>query len=313
MIRLKPLRSPISLERVVEKKILSFIEDEIISKLSDAFKDENETLNNSKSEIIKRLKANQIEFYNNKFKGKFNASISSTFRRLGATFNKVDSSFSFKDPTTMPFDIQTAIASQQVNANYLNDAVLAEIDNLSININDIDFASNFEDVIKNLDNKFKGNIKVANINFNDLLPEAKRQIAIEWSENLKLFVKNFADEQIIQLRNFVQQNATAGFRASNLEAKLRKEFSLSKNKARFLARQETSLFTANYAKQRYQIAGIDNYIWSTSQDERVRDDHKRLNGKQFSFDDPPVVDLNTGRKANPGEDYNCRCVAIPVI
>jgi SPP1 gp7 family putative phage head morphogenesis protein len=311
-MRLKPLRSPRKSERIIEKQILSFIEEEIFAKIISAFEEENKILNNSKNEIINRLNKNEIEFYNNKFKGKFSSSISSTFRKLGATFNKVDNSFSFKDPASMPFDIQTAIASQQTNATFLNETVLSEIDNLNINLDNIDFASNYEDVIKNLDKKFKGNIKIAGIDFNDLLPEAKEQIAKEWSENLKLYVKDFVDEQVIELRNFVQQNATQGFRASNLEKKLQKQFNISKNKAKFLARQETSLFTANYAKQRYQIAGVDEYIWSTSQDERVRDDHKRLNGKKFSFDNPPIVDLNTGKTANPGEDF-CRCVAIPVI
>jgi uncharacterized protein with gpF-like domain len=38
-----------------------------------------------------------------------------------------------------------------------------------------------------------------------------------------------------------------------------------------------------------------------------------MNGKIFSFDNPPVVDKKTGRKANHSEDYNCRCVAIPAL
>lgn len=313
MLRLKPVRPPIGLEKSIERKIINFIQTELLDKLIASFKEENKSLNNSKSQIIAALKANKIEFYNNKFKGKFNASISSTFKRLGAVFNKVDSSYSFKESTTIPIDIQLAIASQQSNADFLNQAVLSELDTINIDIDKLDLASNFDDIIKNLDKKFNKSIKVHSISFNDLLPEAKEKIAKEWSNNLELFVKDFTDNQIIELREFTQQNATAGFRASELEAKLRKEFNISKNKAKFLARQETSLFTANYTKQRYQTAGIDEYVWSTSQDERVRDDHKRLNGKRFSFDDPPIVDLNTGKKANPGEDFGCRCVAMPVI
>lgn len=313
MQRLAPLRSPRGLEKTIERKIISFIEDELLKKIARAFEEENNILNNSKSGIITGLKSNKIEYYDGKFKGKFNSSISSTFRRLGATFNRVDRSFVFSDPSLMPFDVQAAIAKQQINASYLNQAVLDEINSIDIDIDDLDLASNFDEVIKNLDKKLDKSIKVTPIGFNDLLPEAKEQIAKEWASNLKLFVKDFTDKEIIKLREFVQENATAGFRASNLEVELRKQFNISKNKAKFLARQETSLFTANYSKQRYQMAGIDEYIWSTSQDERVRDDHRRLNGKKFSFDDPPIVDLNTGKKANPGEDFNCRCVAIPVI
>ena len=58
---------------------------------------------------------------------------------------------------------------------------------------------------------------------------------------------------------------------------------------------------------------MEEYVWSTSQDSRVRDSHRRLNRKKFRWDDPPVVDPKTGRRCHPGEDYGCRCVALPVF
>ena len=60
-------------------------------------------------------------------------------------------------------------------------------------------------------------------------------------------------------------------------------------------------------------AGVEEYIWSTSGDSRVRESHKKLNGKRFRWDDPPVVDEKTGRRCHPGEDYECRCVALAVF
>ena len=50
--------------------------------------------------------------------------------------------------------------------------------------------------------------------------------------------------------------------------------------------------------------GIKQYIWSTSGDERVRDSHAENDGKIFSYDDPPPT-------GHPGDEINCRCVAIP--
>jgi SPP1 gp7 family putative phage head morphogenesis protein len=50
-----------------------------------------------------------------------------------------------------------------------------------------------------------------------------------------------------------------------------------------------------------------SYTWVTLLDSRVRHDHSVLHGRVFSFDNPPVVDTATGRRCNPGEDYNCRC------
>lgn len=313
MIKLKPIRTQRKEEILVEKKIARFFEEILFDPIKAALIEENQQLNNSKSEIIKRLKSNKIEFYDGKFKGQFNARISNTFEKLGATFNKREKAFVFKNAAEIPFDIQTAIVSQQSNASALNEKALGAINTIENNIKQLDLNGDFQQIIKTVDNKFKANNKLININFNDLLPEAKAKIAAEWSDNLNLFIKNFLDKEIISLRTFVQQNAVQGFRASNLEAELQKQFNISRNKARFLARQETSLFTANYTKQRYQIAGINEYIWSTSQGEKVRDDHRRLNGKKFSFDDPPITNLNTGARNNPGEDFNCECVPIPVI
>ena len=70
---------------------------------------------------------------------------------------------------------------------------------------------------------------------------------------------------------------------------------------------------SKYRQIRYEEVGIDNYIWSTSHDSRVRHDHRELQGKVFSFSNPPITDKATGARNNPGEDFGCRCVAIPVM
>ena len=70
---------------------------------------------------------------------------------------------------------------------------------------------------------------------------------------------------------------------------------------------------SKYRQIRYEDVGIRRYMWSTSGDVRVRHDHKELNGKIFYFDNPPITDKATGARNNPGEDFGCRCVAIPVM
>jgi SPP1 gp7 family putative phage head morphogenesis protein len=146
----------------------------------------------------------------------------------------------------------------------------------------------------------------------DFAPAQKSQITKDYSENLKLYIKNFTDEQIIKLRTEVENNVYVGFRAEKLKKIILERYEVTNNKAKFLARQETSLLTSKYRELRYQQSGIRKYQWSTSHDSRVRHDHKELDGKIFSFDDPPVVN-DRGDKKNPGEDFNCRCLAIPII
>ena len=328
MTKLKPIRFSRKEQEQIRKQILIFLEETVFEPIIAGLKQTNHILNNSKGAIISALKITKIEFAEGKFKGKFNARISLTFKKLGAVFNKRDSSFSFPEASEMPADIAVAIARQQSNSTLLNEAALNAIDSINIkqSLKGLEFAENFDDVIKNIDKQFEGSIKLANISFSDITETAKLAIAKEWSNNLKLFVRKFSDEQVIELRQLVQRNFTAGFRSQNLEQLLADKFNITKNKAKFLARQETSLVASNYAKQRYNNVGIKRYIWSTSQDERVRDgrdeegrinpkvgNHAKLNGKEFSFDDPPITNEFTGKTANPGEDFGCRCVAIPVV
>lgn len=49
--------------------------------------------------------------------------------------------------------------------------------------------------------------------------------------------------------------------------------------------------------------GIKRFTWSTSNDERVRESHKALDTKEFEYSNMP-------KEYN---DYNCRCVQIPII
>ena len=80
-----------------------------------------------------------------------------------------------------------------------------------------------------------------------------------------------------------------------------------------MARDQIAKLNSNIAQQQQRDAGVEEYIWSDSGDGRVRPSHKKLNGKRFRWDDPPVVDEKTGRRCHPGEDYECRCVALAVF
>ena len=110
----------------------------------------------------------------------------------------------------------------------------------------------------------------------------------------------------------VLKNTRQGIRAEGLVEIIQKQFGVSERKALFLAKQETSLLMSKYRETRYKEVGLNEYIWSTSQDSRVRPDHRKLNRKSFSFDSPPVVN-EKGDKKNPGEDFGCRCVPKAII
>jgi SPP1 gp7 family putative phage head morphogenesis protein len=104
-----------------------------------------------------------------------------------------------------------------------------------------------------------------------------------------------------------------GMRVEETAAALQSAFDMSAARAELIARDQTLKLNADITQQAHKAVGIEQYRWSTSQDGSVRDGHAALEGQVFNYDDPPVTDERTGDRNNPGEDYQCRCVAVPIV
>jgi SPP1 gp7 family putative phage head morphogenesis protein len=134
-------------------------------------------------------------------------------------------------------------------------------------------------------------------------------IAIARKENVQLLT-NATSDFLAAVQQVLEE--TEGLHPKTVAAALENVVSISKARARLIATDQTLKMNAAIAQHRMRAAGVARYRWSTSQDERVREMHAVLNGKEFSFDNPPIT--NPQREANnPGEDYRCRCVAIPLV
>ena len=90
--------------------------------------------------------------------------------------------------------------------------------------------------------------------------------------------------------------------AHELESRLGK-------RARAIIRTESSKICSTLTQVRMQKIGLNAYIWSTSEDYRVRSSHSFLDGVLFFWDDPPTID---NYQDHCGRFINCRCVPIPV-
>jgi SPP1 gp7 family putative phage head morphogenesis protein len=98
-----------------------------------------------------------------------------------------------------------------------------------------------------------------------------------------------------------------------LAGALQDALGVSESRARFWARDQTLKLHADVVETKHRSLGIVEYIWRTSEDGTVREDHDRLKGKRFKYAEPPIVDKRTGRRENPGKDFQCRCHADPVL
>lgn len=140
-------------------------------------------------------------------------------------------------------------------------------------------------------------------------PELGRIIELFREEQTDL-IRSVTYEKMLRIRKVLDANR--GARVENVAKRIREETSVSRSKAELIARDQVAKLNAAVTWSRHTAAGITEYTWSTSGDERVRPGHARLDGQRFKYAKPPVVD-ESGRRANPGEDYQCRCLAVPVL
>lgn len=264
-----------------------------------------------------------VWYENGQFKGRFSAAISRELVRLGAVYNVKAGSWSLA-ADRVPVEIKFAQASADGRYESMRTQILDRLDNMEMSPDVRLIQQSYEKTISQMeldfsktlpkDNETGDSTAALRLTIEAVLTEAQKQrIAGEWAENLDLYIKHWTDDNILKLRQRVQSHALTGGRSQGLLKELQENYGVSQRKAKFLARQETGLLMSKFQETRYADIGISDYRWSDAHDKRVRHDHHELNGKIFSFKNPPVTNRKTGARNNPGEDFNCRCVAIPVF
>jgi len=143
------------------------------------------------------------------------------------------------------------------------------------------------------------------------IPEIGPMLQAWGVDNVGL-IKSIPETYFSQVEGMVLRSFNAGTRAEELAPRIAKRFAVSESRGMLIARDQISKLTGDLTRQRQTSLGIEKYRWRTSQDERVRASHRRLNNKVFSWDKPPVTN-SAGDRNHPGGDYQCRCTAEPVI
>lgn len=309
---LKPIRDKDAYSKQLERLLAYDLFQLIFKPLIDLLNIDNKE-NARPSVLIQAFVQRKIYYDNGFVYGTFNASISKALRDLGGSFNKTKKAFKMA-LAQFPPDIRASIARGSVVEQEAIDKMRKKSQELvSQNI-----------VIPATEGISKSTLEDLHKQFEKLTPEdleipvqmnqaQEQQIRKDYTTNVSLEVQNLSQNTIEHLRYRVEDEVGKGTRAEKLKEILYSEYGVTANKAKFIARQETSLFVAKYRRVRYEDAGLNQYQWSTSGDDHVRNDHKALNGQIFSWDSPPITNRSTGSRNNPGEDFGCRCVALPVI
>lgn len=126
------------------------------------------------------------------------------------------------------------------------------------------------------------------------------------NENVSL-IRSLPEEYFKNIESIVYTGTTQGGDAASMIQQIQKQGKTTTNRAKVIARDQSSKLNSALTQQRAQNLGSEEYVWRTAGDGEVRETHRDNNGKVFKWSDPPKA---TG---NPGEDIMCRCIAQPVI
>lgn len=124
-------------------------------------------------------------------------------------------------------------------------------------------------------------------------------------------IKSLPIEAGLRAQAIAQEAAMGSKRADVAAQEIARTGQVTESRATLIARTEIAKANAVMTQARAQGAGITHYIWRTAEDGDVRDSHAEMANRIFRFDDPPYVEGEGNH--GPGEIYNCRCYAEPVI
>lgn len=143
--------------------------------------------------------------------------------------------------------------------------------------------------------------------------ELFRELLSEWIEDNVDLIKTIPKDSLSKMRELVMEGYRTGKPTTKIVKEIQEAYGMDRRHAKLIARDQIAKLNGEITRRQQEDAGVTEYIWSTSEDGRVRESHAALNRRRFKWSDPPVVDPKTGRRCHPGEDYQCRCVALAVF
>ncbi len=317
-IELAPVKESTNDYEAIERRIKLTFRAWLYEPLLAELKLPDRTIQNANDALLKAIATGRLTFSKGVFTGKLTSHVSKELRALGAKWDYSLKAYRVAEGS-LPEDVAHAIELSE--ARFLKrleglDRLLAqklpEGISGSIKLTDL-----FDSTLWKVDRQLKKSLQGFAVP-PDLTAHMAKRIADEWQENMDLWIKDFAAEEISNLRKDIQKAAFSGHRYESVIKAIQRSYGVTSNKAKFLARQETSLLMTKFKETRYTDAGIHEYRWRCvvgSKLHPVRPSHKILDGKVFRWDSPPITSSSgdTPRRNNPGQDFNCRCSAIPIV
>lgn len=126
------------------------------------------------------------------------------------------------------------------------------------------------------------------------------------------YITSIPTEAAQRVHELTQELVAGGRRADEIVPLIMNMGNVTIARANLIARTETARTASALQTARAKHIGATHFVWHTARDWRVRPLHKKLEGRTFAFDDPPIIGEN-GQTGLPGTIFNCRCFATPVL
>ena len=125
-----------------------------------------------------------------------------------------------------------------------------------------------------------------------------------WEQENLALITSIPAQIVEQLRGRMTQAFVDGTSLRELTKIVRERTDVGEARGNLIARDQIGRLNGQLAEMRQRSIGVDEYIWRTSQDERVRPTHRVRDGKTYRWDAGGI---------RPGSEIRCRCNASPVF
>ena len=126
----------------------------------------------------------------------------------------------------------------------------------------------------------------------------------QWAQDNARLISTLPARHIAGVELLSLRALSEGWTPNRFTNELRTRTGTTRTIARRIARDQVGKLQGQLTAERHQGLGVTHFFWRTVGDERVRDEHDDLDGKRFSYADPPEIGL-------PGYPIQCRCWAEP--
>lgn len=276
-------------------------------------------------DLLIALRFGRVQYVGDLVVGDFDAKLTAALRAIGATFDARTGAFRLP-VLAAPAWFKAEAAAAQARAENMHKALERELDRLQTKLDAGQLVAPIpaDQAVEAVEDGFES--AAAALGITKRIPKAARAaMEARYAADVRPYVVAATAEYIDGVHKAVIDNAARGYRYEAIVADIEHFVGVSERKAKFIARQETAIFMAGYRQERFTDAGVTRYRWSTSHDVRVRPyedeqklkkygDHRILDKEVFTYaHKAPAQYMSRKKPSNPGEDYGCRCVDLPIL